>query len=102
MGCDVPQLPPPALQRANRLLRQGRAVLGPARDGGYYLIGLARACPALFRNMPWGSAAVLYRTLRAAAGAGLHFDLVPVLRDIDTAADLAAVNLPAFRPFYRQ
>lgn len=97
MGCDVPHLPPPALEQANRLLRQGRAVLGPARDGGYYLIGLTRACPALFRNMCWSNSAVLRQTLRAARGAGLAFTLLPVMRDIDTAADLLAV-----RSSYRQ
>lgn len=94
MGCDVPHLPPVALARANRLLRQNRAVLGPSRDGGYYLIGLRRACPALFRNMPWGSAAVLNRTKRAAARAGLRFTLLATMRDIDTATDLRASGLP--------
>jgi rSAM/selenodomain-associated transferase 1 len=97
MGCDVPQLPAAVLQRANRLLRDNSNVLGPARDGGYYLIGLTRACPALFRGMPWGSGAVLQKTLRVARGAGLSFTLLPAMRDIDTAADLAAVGLP-----YRQ
>lgn len=102
MGCDVPHLPPPALERANRLLRQGRAVLGPARDGGYYLIGLTRACPALFRNMRWGSGAVLRDTMRAARGADLRFALLPTMRDIDTAADLTAVAPSAVQTIHRQ
>lgn len=92
MGCDVPHLPPAVLIRANRLLRRRRAVLGPARDGGYYLIGLPRVFPLLFRGMPWGSDALLSKTLRVARSANLRFTLLPAFHDIDTADDLRRVS----------
>jgi rSAM/selenodomain-associated transferase 1 len=104
MGCDVPHLPPAVLARANHLLRRGRAVLGPSRDGGYYLIGLPRACPLVFRGMPWGNVALLSKTLRVARSANLRFTLLPALHDIDTADDLRRVSavLPPLPEAYRQ
>lgn len=88
MGCDVPQCGWDVLDQANDWLARGRNVLGPTEDGGYYLIGLQEARPELFVDMPWGSNRVLEMTLARADRLGLEFDLLPKLRDIDTASDL--------------
>ncbi len=65
-------------------------VLGPSVDGGYYLIGLIEPQPALFRAIPWGTAAVLAQTRARIAGCGLR--LLKPLRDVDTARDARALG----------
>ena len=62
-------------------------VLGPAEDGGYWLIGLKRPTPQLFEFIPWSTDRVLAETLNAAARTGLKTHLLRPLRDVDTAAD---------------
>lgn len=91
LGCDVPHCPGAVLTRAYTLLARGWNPLGPAMDGGYYLIGLRRASAGLFNRMPWGGAGVLRATRVRARRLGIAFELLPVLRDIDTAADVRAV-----------
>jgi rSAM/selenodomain-associated transferase 1 len=88
MGCDVPHCGWDVLDLANDLLARGKNVLGPTEDGGYYFIGLQEARPELFENMPWGGNQVLPMTLARAEAAGMEFDLLAQLRDIDTARDL--------------
>jgi glycosyltransferase A (GT-A) superfamily protein (DUF2064 family) len=63
-------------------------VLGPARDGGYYLIGLGARRPELFRGITWGTANVLAETVAAAAALGLRVARLRVERDIDEREDL--------------
>jgi hypothetical protein len=62
-------------------------VLGPATDGGYYLVGCAREAPAIFANIPWGSSQVLRDTVGAIAGAGCRLALLPPWYDVDTLDD---------------
>ena len=68
-------------------------VLGPSRDGGYYLIGLNRNHPELFRRIPWSTSDVLQQTLDRAKAKGLAVTLLPSWYDIDRPEDLA--RLPA-------
>lgn len=88
IGCDVPQCGWDALDQANDWLARGRNVLGPTEDGGYYFIGLQEARPELFTGIPWGSGEVREMTLARADKLGLEFELLPTLRDVDTANDL--------------
>ncbi|MDH4134225.1 MAG: TIGR04282 family arsenosugar biosynthesis glycosyltransferase [Gammaproteobacteria bacterium] len=90
MGCDVPHCPPDLLRTAHSLLVRGGSVLGPAADGGYYLIGIQQPCKVLFEEMPWGSEVVRELTLARARACGIEFELLPVLRDIDNRDDLTA------------
>ncbi len=92
LGCDVPHCSAEVLDQANHWLAQGRNVIGPTEDGGYYLIGLSRDYPELFAGIPWGTPSVLQRTLERAEALGVEFDLLPSLTDIDTAADLWLVS----------
>ena len=88
MGCDVPQCGWDVIDQANHWMARGRNVLGPTEDGGYYLMGLHEARAEFFGDMPWGSNKVLELTQARADKLGLEFELLPKLRDIDTANDL--------------
>jgi rSAM/selenodomain-associated transferase 1 len=87
---DSPTLPPRFLSDAiDRLRRPGdRLVLGPASDGGYYLIGLKHPHRPLFSAIPWGSDAVARLTLARASQIGLEHALLPEWYDIDDAQTL--------------
>jgi rSAM/selenodomain-associated transferase 1 len=91
---DTPTLPAVYLRRAVDLLAGSPAdlVIGPSEDGGYYLIGMRRAWPALFERMPWSTADVLPETLRRAAAAGLRVECLPPWFDVDTPHDLARLT----------
>jgi rSAM/selenodomain-associated transferase 1 len=90
VGSDLPTLEAVDLERAFRALESEPLVLGPAADGGYWLIGLGGSWPALFSGIPWGSAAVLEHTTRAAARLGLEPQWLSRRHDLDRPADLAA------------
>jgi rSAM/selenodomain-associated transferase 1 len=90
IGTDCPDLAPAVLDDALARLDRADVVLGPAADGGYYLLGLKRPAPDLFRHIPWSSAHTLQATLLAAATAGLTVDLLPQLADVDTESDWRA------------
>src|SRR5439155_11678272 len=63
LGADCPMLDAAMLHRAFDTLAEHDLVLGPSRDGGYYLIGLTRIAPSLFRDIAWGTGRVLEQTL---------------------------------------
>ena len=65
------------------------AVIGPAEDGGYYLLGLARPMPFLFTGMPWGAADVFALTMRRMAEHGVTPAVLDTLADLDRPEDLA-------------
>lgn len=89
MGCDCPALGASDLRQAAGWLRAGAdAVLGPASDGGYYLIGLRRPVLGLFEDVPWGTAEVLETTRQRLRRAGLAWHELPEYADIDRPEDL--------------
>lgn len=88
IGTDCPQLTTDHLVAAFAAMKTTDVVLGPATDGGYYLIGARRPAPALFHNIAWGTAAVLAQTLAAAQVSRLTHQLLPPLADVDFPADL--------------
>jgi len=90
IGTDVPTLPLDYFKEALTSLETHDVVLGPAFDGGYYLIGLKRTAPELFADMPWSTDQVLRLTQEKAAGIGLKASLIRPWRDVDTLADLEA------------
>lgn len=89
IGTDLPELRSSDLEQAFIALEQHELVLGPARDGGYWLIGLRRSLPALFCGIAWGTDAVLNQTERAAAGQGLVAHRLAWRADLDRPGDLA-------------
>jgi rSAM/selenodomain-associated transferase 2/rSAM/selenodomain-associated transferase 1 len=88
VGTDCPGLTEDLTQEAFARLEQGDVVLGPAKDGGYYLIGLPRPVEELFRGIPWGTGGVLAKTLEAAQRLGLRVSLLEPLDDVDRPEDL--------------
>lgn len=90
IGTDCPALRAAHLTQALTLLASHDVVLGPATDGGYYLLGLRQPQPELFEHKAWSTNSVLADTLADAHRLGLRVALLPELRDVDTAADLAA------------
>jgi uncharacterized protein len=92
IGSDSPDLPLTHIKRAFRLLKHRDVVLGPAVDGGYYLVGLRAPAPALFRDVPWGTADVFAHSVRAVHEAGLSLALTPPWYDVDDAASLALLK----------
>ena len=89
VGTDCPGLTGGLVQTACEALMDNDVVLGPAKDGGYYLIGLRKPVPHLFGGIPWGTGEVLPKTLRIAADLKLQVFLLEPLDDVDRPEDLA-------------
>jgi len=89
IGADAPDLRADHLREAAQALVRNAAVIGPAADGGYWLLGLARAVPGLFQQMEWGTESVCSETLRRLRAAGLEPAMLPLLHDLDRPDDLA-------------
>ncbi len=89
IGTDAPTLPTHHVVQAFEKLEQADIVLGPATDGGYYLIGANKVRPRdLFDGIAWGTREVFAQTVAAVQRAGLSFDLLPPWYDVDDEADL--------------
>jgi len=88
LGSDLPDLPGCILEEAAELLVSNDVVLGPAEDGGYYLLGIKKAHSFLFDNISWGSSEVLAETLNRIQKNGLSTSLLARKRDIDTWKDI--------------
>jgi rSAM/selenodomain-associated transferase 1 len=88
LNADSPTLPAAYLGRAAELLGSNDVVLGPADDGGYYLIGLSRPQPGLFEGIAWSTNQVASQTCARAAELGLTVALLPLWYDVDTPAEL--------------
>ena len=93
LGTDSPLLDSRLLRAAIRALETADLVLGPARDGGYYLIGLKRPRFELFESIPWSTSSVLRRTLEQAAALDLSTTCLETLSDVDTFADLRRLKV---------
>ena len=90
IGTDCPDLNASRLQEAFHSLKTADLVLGPAEDGGYYLIGLNRSHPEFFHGIDWGTEKVLQQTMSRARGLGVRVRLLPTLCDVDYPEDLVA------------
>lgn len=87
IGSDCPEVSATDIEAAWSALRTHDVVLGPATDGGYWLIGLRAAQPDLFTDISWSTNAVLRETLDRARAHGLSVHLLRELSDVDTPAD---------------
>jgi uncharacterized protein len=90
IGSDIPDLHAGIVDQAFDSLDHSDAVIGPAVDGGYYLIGFNSGAfmAEAFRNIPWGTDIVFKRTCEILADKDLRFQILPPWRDIDTIEDL--------------
>jgi len=88
VGSDSPTLPAEYIERAVAMLTDSDVVLGPAEDGGYYLIGIRQTQPGLFTDIAWSSSRVAAQTLERAAALGLTVAQLPSWYDVDTPVEL--------------
>jgi rSAM/selenodomain-associated transferase 1 len=88
IGSDCLQLQTEHLQEAVALLESNVAVMGPASDGGYYLLGLTKLYSDLFINKPWSTDQVFAKTIDDFNNQGISFALLEELSDIDDITDL--------------
>jgi rSAM/selenodomain-associated transferase 1 len=96
IGADIPGLNAAILRQAANSLQHCNAIFGPAEDGGYYLVGMSARRPARpFAGVRWSSPHALSDTLENFHG--FRVAQAPMLRDIDTKADLAAAQKAALR-----
>jgi rSAM/selenodomain-associated transferase 2/rSAM/selenodomain-associated transferase 1 len=107
IGTDCPTLEADLVDQAFAALARADVVLGPAVDGGYYLVGLNAPRPALFQSIDWGTDRVLPQTLQQARRLGCRVEQLRPLADVDHPEDLLACRrmaaafadvLPAPRP----
>ena len=90
IGTDVPALAFEDVRGALESLDEHDVAIGPATDGGYYLIALKRPQPDLFRAISWSGPDVLANTLDRASGGDLSVRVLRTVGDVDTVEDLAA------------
>jgi len=99
IGTDCPEIGEKEILAAFEALKTHDMVLGPALDGGYYLIALKQVFPELFDGIPWGTGEVLAKTQTIAAKLALKTAYLPKLADIDRPEDLPILKnyLPELR-----
>jgi rSAM/selenodomain-associated transferase 1 len=88
IGSDCYELTAMTIQNAFTALEKNDAVIGPAADGGYYLLGLIKLIPAVFNNKEWSTATVCAATITDFRNAGCTYELLPVLNDVDRWEDV--------------
>lgn len=88
VGSDLPELSADLLRRAFAMLDAHPAVIGPARDGGYYLLALTRLVDGIFEGIAWSTPEVLEATLERFRAAGVEPAMLEVLGDVDEVDDL--------------
>ena len=94
-GSDLPLMTAEHLERGFALLAEKDIAIGPTSDGGYYLIGMGKPCPEVFRVEGYGGASVFGRTVAAAEGAGLSVGVGLPCDDVDTPEDLRRLAVEA-------
>ena len=87
VGADSPTLPVSFVEQAFEELTSADLVLGPATDGGYYLVGCAGAVPPIFRGNAWGQSTVLQETIAQLVDTSVRLKLLPPWYDVDTLDD---------------
>jgi rSAM/selenodomain-associated transferase 1 len=92
IGSDLPHLERDIIESAFSMLDKKDVVLGPAEDGGYYLIGLKRCWNDLFSGIAWSTSRVFKQTVQRTQNAGLSMGILPRLYDVDTASELNALE----------
>jgi len=108
MGSDIPLISGADIEAARELLSRHDVVLGPAEDGGYWLVGLKEPCASLFQGQSYGHSQVLAKALAVCTEQGLSVGLAATKRDVDTWDDLChfhraatPTDSPAFYGFLK-
>ncbi|MCP4118711.1 MAG: DUF2064 domain-containing protein [Desulfobacteraceae bacterium] len=103
IGCDLPDLTADIIEQALERLEKSNIVLGPAADGGYYLIGMKSLHPGVLAGIDWGTGYVYQQTRHRIKALDLDFAELPTLRDVDLPEDLTRLRAdPCFAPLFDQ
>ena len=92
IGSDCYELTSEILEEAFRQLEKHDAVIGPAADGGYYLVGFSRLNPSVFQNKTWSTHTVFQETIQDLKQAGYSYFTLPKLNDVDEEKDLGTLR----------
>ncbi len=87
IGTDCAEITPEVIKDAFSKLNESNVVIGPASDGGYYLLGMKKFNSGLFYNIPWSSGEVLESTINYLKDQEITYTLLPVLSDVDYIED---------------
>lgn len=90
IGSDCPYLTPALIEEGFDALDDHDFVIGPATDGGYYLLGMRQFVPEIFQDIQWSTDSVCGETIRKIGQAGARYHLLPVRTDIDEIEDWRA------------
>ncbi|MBE7383351.1 MAG: TIGR04282 family arsenosugar biosynthesis glycosyltransferase [Leptolyngbya sp. SIO1E4] len=93
IGADCPEITSHHLEQAFHQLKSHDVVLGPAQDGGYYLVGLSKTCAELFHGIAWGTEQVFRQTVAIARRLNLSLATLETLRDVDHPEDISIWSL---------
>lgn len=88
IGSDCFELTSEIIEAAFSLLEKNDVVIGPAKDGGYYLLGMKKMHPTIFENIQWSTSEVFNQTIQKIETLNLSYEMLPVLSDVDTVHDL--------------
>lgn len=88
VGVDIPEISEEILAEAFRSLDSHDTVVGPAADGGYYLLGMSAPADGVFADVTWGKPTVFKETQENIAGHGMSMEALKVLRDVDEPTDI--------------
>ena len=88
IGADIPEMSTDVIEEAVKILQSNDVVFGPSKDGGYYLVGMKKACREIFELEEWSHSKVLEQTIEKVKQLGLSFDFTKELNDLDTFEDL--------------
>lgn len=88
IGSDTPDVPQACLEQCVALLQEKQLVIGPSRDGGYYLVAMHQHLPQIFRDVAWSTPDVLARTIQIAEEHSIAIGLLPEMNDVDELEDL--------------
>lgn len=94
IGSDIPDLTEKDIIDAFEGLDKSDCVIGPSKDGGYYLLGMKALYTSLFENKQWSTNSVLNDTMNDFEKLGLNFHIMPVLTDIDEIEEMKNLNIP--------
>jgi uncharacterized protein len=89
VGTDIPEIDATLMREAFKQLNDSDTVIGPARDGGYYLLGMRKENAGVFNGVNWSTGTVFEDTKRNIERLGLRYSALRVLRDIDLPEDVA-------------
>lgn len=98
IGCDCPVLGVADLEEAFGELQRHPVVIAPAEDGGYVLVGMTKLHEVIFRDIDWGTAAVMGQTRARLAAGGIEWHELPTRWDVDRPADHARLQAEGLLP----